>query len=45
MSYKINVKGVVNTFPADTLKHYVESQNVTPCRSAVTDAPHNAKSE
>ena len=29
MNYKINVKGVVNTYPANMLKLYVERQNVS----------------
>ena len=38
MNYKINVKGVVNTYPANMLKLYVERQNVTSYRSAAIDA-------
>ena len=45
MNYKINVKGVVNTYPAYMLKLYVERQNVTSYRSAVTDAHCNVKSK
>ena len=45
MNYKINVKGVVNTYPANMLKLYVERQNVTSYRSAVTDAHGNVKSK
>ena len=33
MNYKINVKGVVNTYPVNMLKLYVECQNVTSYRS------------
>ena len=46
MNYKINVKGVVNTYPTDMLKQYVERQNVTSYRSAFVDARcSNVKSE
>ena len=45
MNYKINVKGVVNTYPANMLKLYVERQNVTSYRSAVIDAHCNDKSK
>ena len=45
MNYKINVKGVVNIYPANMLKLYVERQNVTPYRSAVIDAHCNVKSK
>ena len=45
MNYKINVKGVVNTYPANMLKLYVERQNVTSYRSAVVDAHCNVKSK
>ena len=45
MNYKINVKGVVNTYPANMLKLYVERQNVTSYRSAVSDAHCNVKSK
>ena len=45
MNYKINVKGVVNTYPANILKLYVERQNVTSYRSAVIDAHCNVKSK
>ena len=38
MNYRINVKGVVNTYPANMLKLYVERQNVTSYRSAAIDA-------
>ena len=41
MNYKINVKGVVNTYPANMLKLYVERQNVTSYRSAAIDAHCN----
>ena len=43
MNYKINVKGVVNTYPANML--YVERQNVTSYRSAAIDAHRNVKSK
>ena len=43
MNYKINVKGVVNTYPANMIKQYVQRQkNVT---SAVVNAPDNVGSE
>ena len=45
MNYKINVKGVVNTYPANMLKLYVECQNVTSYRSAAIDAQCNVKSK
>ena len=45
MNYKINVKGVVNTYPANMLKLYFERQNVTSYRSAVIDAHCNVKSK
>ena len=45
INYKINVKGVVNTYPANMLKLYVERQNVTSYRSAVIDAHCNVKSK
>ena len=45
MNYKINVEGVVNTYPANMLKLYVERQNVTSYRSAVIDAHCNVKSK
>ena len=45
MNYKINVRGVVNTYPANMLKLYVKRQNVTSCRSAVIDAHCNVKSK
>ena len=45
MNYKINVKGVVYTYPANMLKLYVERQNVTSYRSAVLDAHCNVKSK
>ena len=45
MNYKINVKGVVNTYPANMLKLFVERQNVTSYRSAVIDAHCNVKSK
>ena len=43
MIYKINVKGVVNTYPANKLKLYVERQNVTSYHSAAIDAHRNVK--
>ena len=45
MNYKINVKGVVNNYPVNMLKLYVERQNVTSYRSAVIDAHCNIKSK
>ena len=45
MNYKINVKGVVNTYPANMLKLYVERQNVTSYRSAAIGAHCNVKSK
>ena len=45
MNYKSNVKGVVNTYPANMMKQYIERQNVTSYRSAVIDARCNVKSE
>ena len=45
MNYKINVKGVVNTYPANMLKLYVERQNVTSYRSAAIDLHSNVKSK
>ena len=38
MNYKINVRGVVNTYPANMLKLYVERQKVTSNSSAAIDA-------
>ena len=45
MNYEINVTGVVNTYPANMLKLYVERQNVTSYRSAAIDAHCNVKSK
>ena len=45
MNYKMTVKGVVNTYPANMLKQYIERQNMTSNRSAVIDARCNVKSE
>ena len=45
MNYKINSKGVVNTYLANTLKLYVERQNVTSYRSVSIDAHCNVKSK
>ena len=45
MNYKINVRGVVNTYPAYMLKLYVERQNVVSYRSAVIDAHCYVKSK
>ena len=45
MNYKINVKGVVNTYPANMLTLYVERQNVTSYRSAAIDVHSNVKSK
>ena len=38
MNYKINVRGVVNTYPANMLTLYVERQKVTSNSSAAIDA-------
>ena len=43
MNYKINVKDVINTYPAYMLKLYVECQKVTSYRSAAVDARCNVK--
>ena len=43
MNCKINAKGVVNTYPANMLKLYVERQNVKSYRSAIIDAHCNVK--
>ena len=45
MNYKINVKGVVKTYPANMLKLYIERQNVTSYCSAAIDAHCNVKSK
>ena len=45
MNYKINVKGVVNTYPAYMLKLYVERQIVTSYLSAAIDVHGNVKSK
>ena len=45
MNYKSNAKGVVNTYPANMLKLYVERQTVTSYRSAAIDAHCNIKSK
>ena len=45
MNYKTDVKGVVNTYPANMLKLYVERQNVAPYRSAAIDMHSNVKSK
>ena len=45
MNYKINVKGVGNTYPANMLKLYVERQNVTSYRSVAIDAHCNVESK
>ena len=45
MNYKINVKGVFNTYPANMLKLYIERQNVTSYRSAAIDVHSNVKSK
>ena len=45
MNYKINVRGVASTYPANMLKLYVERQNVTSDRSAASDAHCNVKSK
>ena len=41
----MNYKSVVNTYPANKLKQYVESQNVMSYHYAVIDARFNVKSE
>ena len=38
INYNINVKGVVNTYPANMFKQYIERQNMTSYRSAFVDA-------
>ena len=43
INYKINVKGVVNTYPANMLKLNVEHQNVTSYRPAAIDAHCNVR--
>ena len=45
MNYKINVRGAVNTYPANMLKLYVERQNVTSYRSVAIDVHNNVKSK
>ena len=45
INYKINVKVIVNTYPANMLKLYVECQNVTSYRSAAIDMHCNVKSK
>ena len=45
MNYKINVKGVVNNYPANMLKQYVERQNATSYRSAAIDMHFHVKSK
>ena len=45
MNYKINVKGVVNTYHANMLKLYVERPNVTSYRSAAINAHCNVNSK
>ena len=45
MNYKINVKSIVSTYPANMLKLYVERQNATSYRSAAIDAHCNVKSK
>ena len=45
INFKINVSGVVNTYPANMFKLYVERQNVTSYRSAVIVAHCNVKSK
>ena len=37
MNYMVNVKGVVNTYPANMLKQYVERPNMTSYRSVFVD--------
>ena len=45
MNYKINVKGVINTYPANMSKLYIERQNMASYRSAAIDAHYNVKSK
>ena len=45
MNYKINVKGVVNTYPTNMLKLYAERQNMMSYRSATIDVHCNVKSK
>ena len=45
MNYKMYDKGVVNTYPANMLKQYVERRNVLSYHYAVIDARFNVKSE
>ena len=45
MNYKVNVKGVVNTYPANMLKLYVERQSVASYCSTAIDAHCNVKSK
>ena len=45
MNYKVDVKGVVNTYPANMLKQYFEHQNMTSYRSTFADARCIVKSE
>ena len=44
-NYQINVKGVVNTYPANMLKLYVERHNVTSYHSAAIHVHGNVKSK
>ena len=45
MNYKINVKVIVNTHPANMLKLYIECQNVTSYRSAAIDTIVKSKDQ
>ena len=44
MYYKMNVKGIVNTYPANMMKQYVERRNVT-SQSAIVESRYNVNSE
>ena len=44
MFYKINVKGIVNTYPTNMMKQYVERRNVT-SQSAIVESRYNVNFE
>ena len=44
MYYKINVKGIVSTYPANMMKQYVERRNVT-SQSAIAESRYNVNIE
>ena len=44
MYYKINVKGIVSTYPANMMKQYVERRNVT-SQSAIVESRYNVNIE